>query len=387
MNLLDRYDSESLNKARKLVAEGGTLLIAIDSNAFFKGTGQNRQVDFNQNWMGKFRGLANKGEELLMSCIWDTEVKRHFSKSIDSQVDFKLPKFIKTDENKQEITELNRRAKALKEEAQGLVENEWDTVKTSFNTKLIDIPTNPTLARKIIELWASSTWPFEKNNNKRHEFQDAFALLSLLDYVESTRAQPEHTDTSILVITGDSGCIEFCAETECLIPCSDIDKALALLAQRDEIVCRAARSIEISAELNKSVNPLVCLLENSLPELLAQENSKAIHFPIATDNERKYGWLKDFTLESVLLLPTGPRGALFDVVESQPNMTLIAGGIRFSLTVTLTAMPYYYNKNGGLVIAENHKCDVEVDFSASYSDGKWMLEFFELPGEYHSKTI
>ncbi len=79
MDMLNSEDTKALSRARRIIAEGQILLVAVDSNAFFEGTGKDRRVNLHQNWMGQFRRLAKRGERLLMSSVWDVEVRRHYS--------------------------------------------------------------------------------------------------------------------------------------------------------------------------------------------------------------------------------------------------------------------------------------------------------------------
>lgn len=387
MHLSEREDAGSLSKARKLISEGQTLLVAVDSNAFFEGVGEGRRVSFNRAWMGKLRGLASQGEKLLMSAIWDIEVRRHFIKSIDSQVKISLPKFARIASNSKAISDLNTRAAVLRSEAQQLVEREWDAVKESFNTELIPIPNKPEIASRIFDLWSTSSWPFENRKEKRDEFQDAFALLSLLDYAENLRTQPGASEASILVITADFGCRKFCEQTESLIPCADIDGAVEFLAQRKEILRLAARSIELSKGITDPAHPIIKSLTDSLNSAMHQ-GFPPRQFSFISGKQEQSGWLRDFKLNSALLLQSGPRGALIEATQDDSDSISIKGRVRFYLTVTLTAPRYAEGtaSPSSDIAIENYACYLDADFDSSYGNTQWWSMLGNLPKTLESRA-
>jgi hypothetical protein len=363
-------DSVALSRARKAISEGQALLVAVDSNAFFEGTGKDRRVSFNRNWMKKFRGLAARGERLLISSVWDIEVRRHFRKSIDSQVTIKVPTLARVASNKKEIDDLNSRASALRLDAAALVEREWDSVKESFNTKLVAIPTDPDLATRIFALWAHTDWPFEAK--KPDEFQDAFALLSLQAYTENLRLQVGTSDACVLVVTADSGCREFCKRTNTLIPCSSIDAAVEFLIQRQEINRLAERSRELSETFSDPNHELFRQLRQSFSETI-QQGFPPRTFSFDLTEQRRSGWLRSFYVDSILPLPSGPRGSLVEAIEERDNNIRIAGRVRFQLAITLTEPRYTEGTAcpSSEVILSDYKCQLDMDFNAGQHEGHW----------------
>lgn len=322
--------------------------------------------------MGDFRRLAAQGEKLLLSVVWDVEIRRHFSTSIDSQVQVKLPNFAKIGSNKEAVKELNTRAAALSLDAQRLVEKEWDSVKTSFNTELIAIPHAPTLANDIFHMWSSSSWPFEKRKEKRDEFQDAFALTSLLAHADSLRSKPENIEASILVITADQGCREFCAQTASLIPCSNINSAIEFLSQRNEILRLAERSREISIQLEDAQHPMFSRLHESLAQIQAQFPPPCFSF--TRDNRDTLGWLRNLSIDSITLLKAGPRGTNVEVLEERDNVLHIKGRVRFELTLSLNS-PGYIERTAipsAEVVVSNGKFTFDTDFAAGNQGDHWF---------------
>lgn len=371
-------DSIGLERARNIIAESHHLLVAVDSNAFFEGTDHSRRISFNRNWMGKFRRLAAQGEKLLMSAVWDIEVKRHFSRSIDSQVEVKLPKFAKIGLNSVAISDLNRRATALSQDAQALVEREWDSVKSSFNTQIIEVPKDPGFASEVFRLWASNAWPFEQRKEKRDEFPDAFALLSLVAYVEELRTKPNFEQAAILVVTADRGCRNFCAETKSLIPCSNIDAAIDLLEQRQEILRLVRRSVEISIVLEDSNHVLFERLRESFS--FEQQTFPPPCFSFIIDGHEKSGWLRTFNVKSISLLPIEPHKRKINITTDQDGSINFTGRVRIELTISLNEPSYTANTAcpSNEVILSDQECSLEANFTAGSNSHEWYARITEI---------
>lgn len=378
MNSIELADAAALKKARRLILEGGNLLVAVDSNAFFTGMGKARRVSFNQDWINKFRGLAARGERLLLSSVWDVEIRRHFQKSIDSQVKIKLPTFARVPLNRNSIDELNSRASALRSDAKALVEREWDSVKASLNAELVAIAQDPTLAVKIFDLWANTNLPFE--TKKPDEFQDAFALLSLHAYTENLRIQSGSVDTSVLVVTADAGCREFCRGTTSLIPCSNIDSAVEFLAQRQEINRLANRSCELGEVFSNPSGTLFRQLGQSFLEVI-RLGFPPREFSFDMAGRKRSGWLSKCEIDSILLLPSGPRGSLVEVVEDRSGYTQITGKLKLKLAMTLTEPRYSEGTAcpSAQVILSEYKSELVVEFNAYQDEGHWYGCIGEVP--------
>lgn len=380
MQSTEQEDIRSLEKARKQISEKKILLIAVDSNAFFEGLGSDRRVSFNQAWMGKFRQLATRGERLLMSAVWDEEVRRHFNNSIDSQVQVKLPKFAKIGSNSDEINNLNNRAISVRNDAQALVEREWDSVKKSFNTEIVEIPSHPDLARKIFSLWAENNWPFEKRKEKRDEFQDAFALLSLHAYVEDLRSQPTFENTAVLVVTADGGCRSFCSQTDSLIPCSDIAAAVNFLTQREEIIRLSDRSQEISKCLTDPGHVILERLSESFSENMNQ-GFPPRNFYFIKGNQKISGWLRTFVINSIFFLPSGPRKSAIEVIHDQGNYLQIRGRLIIGLTISLNEPQYSEGTAcpSDKAVISDFKCTLTMEFSAAREGEHWYGGVSDIP--------
>jgi len=372
-------DARAIERAGKVIAEGQTLLVAVDSNAFFEGTGAGRKVNFSQAWMGRFRQLAARGEKLLLSVVWDEEVRRHFKNSIDDQVQIKLPKFVKTASNKQAIEELTSHAQALRINAQELLNQEWVSVKGSLGAELIEVPDRSGLAREILDLWAKAHWPFEGRKEKRNEFQDAFALLSLRAYVEDFRARDPQTNATVLVVTQDVGCRKFCEQTDTLIPCADIAVAMNFLDRRDEIVRLSNRSKDMSECFLDAAHPLFIELKDELNKGLGVFPPREFEF--LQGGRMRSGWHHALAINAVRLLPTGPKGSLIEVANDQGAYLEIRGRATFEITITLNE-PYYVEGSAmpsSEMVISDCRCSVEADFRAAYGKVHWHANLIDFP--------
>lgn len=73
--------------------------------------------------------------------------------------------------------------------------------------------------------------PFENAADKKSEFPDAIALLSLQGWAQQNK-------TSVLFVTKDKGCQKFCSETDCLLAIDELDDALALIQERQDYLTK-----------------------------------------------------------------------------------------------------------------------------------------------------
>lgn len=71
--------------------------------------------------------------------------------------------------------------------------------------------------------------PFEGSADKKSEFPDAIALLSLQGWAHQNK-------TCVLFVTKDKGCQAFCSESDCLVAIDELDDALALIQERQKVL-------------------------------------------------------------------------------------------------------------------------------------------------------
>lgn len=83
----------------------------------------------------------------------------------------------------------------------------------------LDIP-------ELLNRYFNTQPPFESSAEKKSEFPDAIALLSL-------QAWAKKRNTSVLFVTKDKGCKAFCKASEYLYAVDDLREALTLIQERD----------------------------------------------------------------------------------------------------------------------------------------------------------
>ncbi|MBD8735337.1 PIN domain-containing protein [Sphingomonas sp. CFBP 13706] len=104
--------------------------------------------------------------------------------------------------------------------------------------KRIPMSEDRDLAQRAIELYFTVAPPFERRDQKKHEFPDAFALLSLEALAERRRRM-------ILCVSADKGWSAFCDRSDALVCVDDLNTALSYLNSsgraRAEAVWRSLR--------------------------------------------------------------------------------------------------------------------------------------------------
>ena len=79
----------------------------------------------------------------------------------------------------------------------------------------------------LLKVYFRTKAPFESAADKKSEFPDAIALLSLQGWARQK-------NTSVLFVTKDKGCQKFCSESDCLVAIDELDDALALIQERQD---------------------------------------------------------------------------------------------------------------------------------------------------------
>ena len=92
--------------------------------------------------------------------------------------------------------------------------------------------------QELLKRYFSVQPPFEPSVEKKSEFPDAIALLSL-------QAWAKKEGTAVLLVTKDKGCKRFCAESEHLYTIDDLIDALALIQQREAHCTELCKAIEV----------------------------------------------------------------------------------------------------------------------------------------------
>lgn len=93
--------------------------------------------------------------------------------------------------------------------------------------------------------------PFETSAEKKSEFPDAIAMLSLDGWAEKN-------STSVIFVTKDKGCKRYCAESEFIYAIDSLSDALSLIQERDKHCLQLCQAIELK------------IAKGSYPDLMEQ---------------------------------------------------------------------------------------------------------------------
>lgn len=148
---------------------------------------------------------------------------------------------------------------AFPESKQESVTNELlgpETTKEAASKRLIDfanrcgvqlLEAQSTLdITELLKLYFNVQPPFETSAEKKSEFPDAIALLSL-------QAWAKKEGTAILFVTKDNGCKRFCQDSEYLYAIDSLSEALKLIQERDVHCAALCKAIE--AQINGGSYP------------------------------------------------------------------------------------------------------------------------------------
>jgi hypothetical protein len=83
----------------------------------------------------------------------------------------------------------------------------------------------------LLKTYFQTKAPFENSGDKKAEFPDAIALLSLEGWSRENK-------TCVLFVTKDKGCQRFCQDSDSLFAIDELDDALALIQERQENLIR-----------------------------------------------------------------------------------------------------------------------------------------------------
>ncbi|MEY4591277.1 MAG: hypothetical protein RIR18_172 [Pseudomonadota bacterium] len=229
----EKEKSARFETARTKVLDGKITALSIDTCIFVdKGNRLNN---------GVFKHLEQFKEntfQLVFSEVTIKEVLSHISKDAEEakqkmasglrRVGFYWP------------LETNHKALAEKmlggELPKSVASKQVKDFVTRCGAEIIEAKTSVDLS-VVLSRYFNVQAPFETAGEKKSEFPDAIALLSLEDWAA------KH-DTTILLVTKDKGCKRFCDESACLVAIDDLTDALKLVQERDQHCINLCQSLE-----------------------------------------------------------------------------------------------------------------------------------------------
>lgn len=163
---------------------------------------------------------------------------------------------------------------------------------------------------ELLKMYFDLQPPFEFSADKKSEFPDAMALLSLQSW-----AIKHHK--AVLFVTNDHGCIRFCERSDHLYPIDSLTNALSLIQQRNEhlsILCNTLESLISSGKYPDLIN---------LIEIAISDDIWSIDWMLEADSYHYY----EAELEEIDLASTAFAGPdwrpKFSVVDYRDDMLVV----------------------------------------------------------------
>lgn len=209
-------DPKYFQSLRKKLISGEITAITFDTQAFDRNS-----RTFRGGLIGQLGQLKNSNIKLIVTELVRDEAERHMLEMHQSRykrVDdaFALVSNYLSDDLADEVRE-ELEARAAPE---NVVFHEVNDFFLATDAEMISYEEVST--RKLFELYFTSKPPFHKSNEKKHEFPDAVALLSLEAYAGNS---------GVLVVSEDKDWVAFCnnSEGKKLHCVPDLTTALALI--------------------------------------------------------------------------------------------------------------------------------------------------------------
>jgi hypothetical protein len=248
----EKEKAERLNAARTKVLGGEITALSIDTCIFDeKG---NRLNDGVFKHLEQFKGNAFR---LVFSEVTIKEVLSHISKDAE--------------EAKQKMVSALRRVgffwplvtdhKALAEKMLGgespksVASKQVKDFVTRCGAEIVEAKKSVDLSA-LLSRYFNVQAPFEASGEKKSEFPDAIALLSL-------EAWATKQATTVLLVTKDKGCKRFCDESSRLVALDDLTDALKLVQERDQHCISLCRALEAAIAAGQYPN-LINEIENAI---------------------------------------------------------------------------------------------------------------------------
>lgn len=208
---------------RDRIADGSIFAISVDTSIFDRygcnlGYAALRKLD-------QFQG---KHIRVLLSEVIEGEVVAHI-RSAAAETQRALKTALKKHKLRWAITD---QAPAV---AAGLAlagtpaaeaQRQMDDFVALLGAEIVSATDLDTIAPEVLRRYFAFEPPFEDSEKKKHEFPDAFALLSL-------EASAEEEDKLILCVSADNGWKDFAEASNRLVCIDDLDRALSLFNEAD----------------------------------------------------------------------------------------------------------------------------------------------------------
>lgn len=174
---------------------------------------------------------------------------------------------------------------------------------------------------ELLKRYFNTQPPFETAAEKKSEFPDAIALLSL-------QAWAKKEGTAVLFVTKDKGCKRFCTESDYLYAIDSLSDALTLIQERDVHCAALCRAIETNID-SGAYPDLIDRIETAI-----SDNIWDIDWIVDADSAFYYEEeLEDVVVASCDFTPTHGRYA-FRAVDFRSDSLVVQASIRLKVDAT-----------------------------------------------------
>jgi hypothetical protein len=191
--------------------------LCIDTNIF-----REAGYAFDRGLLAQLNQFADSPVQVVISEIVHREMKRHLTESI-GEARAALEKGLKEVQQQMQASEgaaaRARKAILTSETDAEIAERRLDEFYERCGATVL--PVDSVTSREVLERYFNQEPPFAATGDKKQEFPDAYALLSIEKWAEEK-------DFKVLVVSHDKCWKEFCQESERLIYRSDLGAALKL---------------------------------------------------------------------------------------------------------------------------------------------------------------
>jgi len=229
--------------------------ITIDTNIL-----RHNGYKFSSGILAQLRQFKNAGSKLILSRVVVDEVRRHLTEEI-VEVRQRHNDALGNLNRKNAISEGASTAIHDLIKAEASPQEIVDSVLGDFieSTGGILIDASLVDSNKILDLYFGIEPPFEKKADKKHEFPDAIALMSLEKWAEDN-------DKRILAVSDDGGWIEYAKKSDRIDIEKDLAVALETLLIDDEEAVRALVQKALKRIEDDHGSPDYILIEQKLKD-------------------------------------------------------------------------------------------------------------------------
>jgi|GEM_PF-4418617 len=248
--------------------------ISLDTNVYERGS-----FRFESGILQQLTQFKKSPVKLLQTEVVHKESVAHIAKNIRSSMD-ELERSLNSARRHLSVSEANlKSAKDLLFDSSmdptDLAKRKIMTFYKSSGVQLIS-SSKYTDLDKLLDMYFSITAPFENSKDKKNEFPDAIALLSLESWAQANK-------TKIIVVSNDTGWENYCHHSTNLICLNDLDDALSRFVTHGKLkeIIKYIQEEDLILKSNffqrHIQDKIVSTMEASDPEIFARGSARGIY--------------------------------------------------------------------------------------------------------------